>query len=186
MRRAAALPVLAVLLIAGCTGGDSEPEQTPIESIVPDEPDDDAAESDDDADLADDLAAEGASACDLISFQSLGKVFGVAMPEPEANEYGAGFSECVWEDGDKQLRISVVPAANLQTDYVDQLNTQQMAGFDEGIGFPGMVGIGHASSGGTTVGFTHGDDGVLIGVNTAGASNDGTIAVELAQEVLGG
>ena len=136
-------------------------------------------------DVADDDAAAG-GACDLLSFQSLGKVFGAAMPEPEATDYGAGFSECVWEDGDKQLRISVVPASNLQTDYIDQLNTQQMAGFDAGVGFPGMVGIGHLSSDGATVGFTHGDSGVLIGVNTAGASNNGTIAVELAQEVVGG
>lgn len=183
MRRAAAAPFLAVLLLAGCAGGDPEPEPTePAESVAPDEPDDDTTDA-----LTDDLADDDAGGpCDLVSFPSLGAVFGTAIPEPEANDYGAGFAECVWEDGDKQLRISVVPAANLQTDYIDQLNSQQMAGFDAGVGFPGIVGIGHASSDGWTVGFENGDDGVLIGVNTAGASDNDAVALELAQEVLGG
>ena len=181
MRRFAAVPVIAVLLLAGCAGADPEPEPTePVESVMPDEPDDDAPMDD----AADDDAS--GSACDLVAFASLGSVFGAAIPESEANDYGAGFSECVWDDGERQLRISVVPVANLQTDYIDQLNTQQMAGFDAGVGFPGMVGIGHLSSDGSTVGFANGDDGILIGVYTAGASNDGTIAVELAQEVLAG
>jgi len=188
MRRTAAVPFLAVLLLAGCAGGDPELEVTePVETVVPDEPgDDDGTEPE--AEPADDLADDDAAGgpCDLLSFASLGAVFGAAIPESEARSYGAGFSECIWDDGERKLRISVVPAANLQTDYFDQLNTQQMAGFDAGVGFPGMVGIGHVSGDGTTVGFANGDDGILIGVYTAGASNDGTIAVEFAQEVLGG
>jgi hypothetical protein len=111
--------------------------------------------------------------CSLLTQPELATVFNDGVPEPESNSYGAGFAECVWEDSAEQVvRLSVVPPENLQSDYVDQLVIlEDTVALGEGsVAFPGVVGIGHARSGGVTGGFTAAESGVLLAVKTG----DGT------------
>lgn len=197
LARAVPVALAAALLLAACAS-DGEPDggtPTPDDAVAAPADDEGAGEAeavgDEDAegeDAADDMAADAAAgdACELVTMQAQGKVFGVELPEPDATDWGAGFTECIWEnDGGKVLRVSVVPAEDYRADYVEQLTTVEVASFD-GVGFAGIVGIGHASSGGFTVGFERDGNGVLVAVDTQGASNDAAVAVEIAEEIRAG
>lgn len=108
-------------------------------------------------------------ACGLLTGQDVATVFPDAAPEPEAKSYGAGFAECRWEEGDRRLRVAVLPFAELTEDYVKKLNVAgPVAGLGSGaVWFPGVVSIGSGSSRGATVGFRAGDHGVLVAVRSA-------------------
>lgn len=79
------------------------------------------------------------------------------------------------------MLVSVVPAENFRSDYVDQLNlgpevNSPVLG-DEAVSFPGHVGIGQASRRGRTVAFTAGNVGVLVSARTG---EDGAPDVDIA------
>jgi hypothetical protein len=87
--------------------------------------------------------------------------------------------------------VSIVPSANFASDYVDQLNVagpvESEALGDAAVSFPGVVGIGLASGGGSTVGFTKGDAGYLVAARTGaeGGSDDLAKATTLAEALAG-
>jgi hypothetical protein len=127
-------------------------------------------------------------ACTLLTVPDLATVFPAGAPAAEPKPYGAGFSECRWEQGDVKLRVAIVPVANLGTDYVDKLNVSgPVAELGEGaVWFPGVLSIGSTSAGGATVGFRAGQHGVLVAVRSAKGSQpqaDLALATALAKVV---
>jgi hypothetical protein len=115
-------------------------------------------------------------ACALVEDTDLASVFPQGPPEPSLTDYGAGFSECEWEQGDALVLVSVVPVDNFGPDYVDQLNVTGPVDAEQlgngAVAFPGVVGIGRASGGGTTVGFTTDANGVLVAVRSGADEGD--------------
>lgn len=158
------LPVIIAVLAttafsAGC-GGDSgtpEPTGTPQATGTAAEP----ASSAPSSDLND--------PCTLLTEAEVANTLGTA-PAPEPKSYGAGFSECVWKGANETtVRLSIMPSADLEEDYIAQLNkigTAPALG-EDGTIFPGVLGIGHASRGGVSVGFTSGPHGIVLAVRTA-------------------
>jgi hypothetical protein len=108
--------------------------------------------------------------CALLTDADLSPVFPTGAPPSRPNDYGLGFGDCAWDDGRGQVLVTVMPRANLQSDYVDQLRVGGPApapGLDGGVWFPGVVGLGKASAGGRSVGFGKGDRGVIVAVRPA-------------------
>jgi hypothetical protein len=130
-------------------------------------------------------------ACALVGDADLAPVFPDGPPEPSLTDYGEGFSECEWEEGDALVLVSVVPVDNFGPDYVDQLNVTGPVDAaelgDDAVSFPGVVGIGRASGGGSTVGFTTDAHGALVAVRgpTGDADTDLSTATDLAVVVAG-
>jgi hypothetical protein len=209
-RLAAAALVLAVTAgLAGCggdddtaSGGDSVPETG---SDVTDT--DAGAESGDTAGATDAPGTGSASTapdqssaaaaslddvCALVGDAEVAAVFGDDVPQPESASYGAGFAECSWEHADdSRLLVSVMPAAAFQSDFVDQLNRGEVVESDvlgpDAASFVGVAGIGTASGGGASVGFTAGDIGVVVAVRVGegDAVTDLPIGVQIAETVAG-
>jgi hypothetical protein len=122
--------------------------------------------------------------CTLLTNAELVSVFPTGAPPSQGNDYGEGFADCLWHDGRAEVLISVMPRSNLQTDYVEQLvvtgEADAPALGSEAVTFPGVVGIGRASSGGGSVGFTKGDRGVIVAVRRS----DGDDAVARPQAIM--
>ena len=129
--------------------------------------------------------ANQGGACELLDDEALAAVFPDGVPDPMGTSMGTGFAECEWgrsREGTVVL-LSLLPAVDFQSDYVDQLAvTTPVAGVgDSAVRFPGFVGIGRGSAGGGSVGFTKGDRAVLVAVRTGGdPSADADVASELA------
>lgn len=129
--------------------------------------------------------------CELLGDDELGEVFIDEVPEPSGTSFGAGFSECAWgaDDDAAQVLVSVLPADDFRSDYLEQLNvTTPVPDLgDEAVSFPGFVGIGRGSAGGDSVGFLVGDEAAIVAVrmgdDTAAAA---AAAVELAGSVEAG
>lgn len=177
MIRGGALVALVALALAGCG-------TTTTETPAPTGP---AAASSTPAAASSSPAGVAFDACKLVDDAGVTAVFGAAAPEGKAKSYGAGFSECVWQGSGKlTLRVSLVPFANLAKDYADKLNKLGPVAElgTEAVAFPGVVGIGHATSGGATVGFKSGDNGVLVAVRTeAGQDKDLATATSIAKSI---
>jgi hypothetical protein len=118
--------------------------------------------------------------CSLLTDAELVPIFPTGAPPSHGNNYGEGFADCAWDDGTAEVLVSVMPRTNLETDYVEQFvvtGKAEAPGLgDEAVRFPGVVGIGKASSGGGSVGFTKGERGVIVAVRTA----DDAVALEQA------
>ncbi|WP_222106064.1 DUF3558 family protein [Catellatospora sichuanensis] len=116
--------------------------------------------------------------CTLLTDAEVSKTLGTAAAG-KSKSYGAGFSECVWEGtGNTTIRLSVLPAADLQEDYIGKLNklgTVPALG-DKGTAFAGVLGIGHTSRGGASVGFTTDRYGMILAVRSGAnqAADQGT------------
>ena len=93
-----------------------------------------------------------------------------ALPRARARTTAAASATAGGRTRRASSRVSIVPAANFASDYVDQLNVtgpvESEALGDDAVSFPGVVGIGLASGGGSTVGFTKGDAGYLVAART--------------------
>jgi hypothetical protein len=130
--------------------------------------------------------------CTLVSDEQLAEIFPTGAPEPEGNDYGAGFSDCTWDDApDVFLGVTLVPEANFASDFVDQLTpggpvTSDVLGPDA-VSFLGTGGIGSASSGGATVRFVTDGTAVLVAVRSGedGGPSDLGTATTVAEEVAG-
>lgn len=141
-----------------------------------------------------DTTGEGAvDPCTLVPDETLADVFPTGAPEPDGTIYGAGFTDCIWDDApDAFLAVSVVPETDFVSDFVDQLNLGDPVTSDalgpDAVSFPGTVGIGSASSGGATVGFVKDGTGALVAVRTgeSGGPSDLGTATRIAEEVAGG
>jgi len=124
--------------------------------------------------------------CTIVPASALAAVFaGTNPPKGASKPMGDGFATCTWEGNDTMLLVSVVPAANLQSDYKGQLNIEgpvQSAVLADAVSFPGTVGVEKANSKGTTVGFTAGDTGYLVAVRT-GKDGDDAKDLPLATQV---
>lgn len=165
LRRVVIAAAIVLAGVAGCGGdeppGDATPPPDATSPPAPPVTATTAPPAGDAVDLSD--------VCGLLTEQELRTVFVDGVPEGRGNDYGAGFAECVWEDeAERVVRLSILPTESLQTDYIDQLNTlDQTMGLGEGsVAFPGLVGIGTASSDGLTAGFTAAGSGVLLGVSS--------------------
>ncbi len=187
-----AMAAMSMASLAACGGDDGASVDDAEVTAVAGETTTTDADGDGEAiDSDDDEAAGGAAdPCALVSEELLASVFSDVDIDVDDNNLGAGFAECTWEAGDSELVVSIVPAANYQSDYIDQLNVG--APIDsavlgpEAVEFPGLVGIGRASSKGSTVGFTAGDLGALVAVRTGedGAPDtDLPLAVDIAEVV---
>jgi hypothetical protein len=163
--------VLAFLTVglAACGSGSTSPETSAVESAAADDP------------------------CALVSDAELGKVFASGAPEGKSRLFGPGDGECEWEGDDAYLSVSVVPASNYTSDFVDQLNVSgpvdsaTLGG--DAVSFPGVVGIGRAAPGGTSVGFSQGDTGVIVAVKTGADGNpaaDLALATKVAESIAAG
>ncbi len=109
-------------------------------------------------------------ACALVGDEDVAAVFAGEAPEAAPTDYGEGFAECEWATDDAVVLVSLLPIENFASDYLEQLNVtgsvEAAALGDDAVSFPGVVGIGQASGGGATVGFTSDATGVLVGVRT--------------------
>ena len=129
--------------------------------------------------------------CALVEDSELATLFAAAgAPESESNVLGEGFGECVWEGDNAHLSVSIVPEENFQSDFVDQLNVsgpvESAALGDTAVSFPGVVGIGRAEGGGTSVGFSKDDTGVIVAVRTGTEGNPGAdlaLATKVAESI---
>jgi uncharacterized protein DUF3558 len=140
-----------------------------------------------------DTTSEAVDPCALVSDETLADVFPAGAPEPDGTIYGAGFSDCTWDDApDAFLAVSVVPGASFASDFVDQLNLGDPVTSDvlgpAAVSFLGTVGIGSASAGGATVGFVKDGTGALVAVRSGeeGGPGDLGTATTIAEEVAGG
>lgn len=140
-----------------------------------------------------DTAGEAVDPCTLVSDETLADVFPTGAPEPDGTIYGAGSSDCTWDDAPEAfLAVSVVPGADFTSDYVNQLNLGDPVTSDvlgpEAVSFPGTVGIGSASADGATVGFVKDGTGALVAVRSGeeGGPSDLGTATTIAEEVAGG
>jgi len=137
-------------------------------------------------------AAASGDPCTVVPDSAVATVFTGTRPEVDVNNLTGGFATCTWEDSEATLLVSVFPAANLQTDYKDQLNMTgpvQSSVFADGVSFPGTVGIGKANAKGTTVGFTTGDKGYLVAVRTGAEGHpkkDLPLATGIAEAIARG
>jgi hypothetical protein len=126
--------------------------------------------------------------CGLLSDADLSPMFPTGAPPADTDDYGEGISDCSWDDGKAKVLVTVMPASNLRTDYVEQLNVTGTAtgpGLGEdAVYFPGFVGLGKASSGGSSVGFTKGERGVIVAVRTADANDTAALQHATAIAVL--
>jgi hypothetical protein len=121
--------------------------------------------------------------CALLSDADLSPVFPTGAPPSTPNDYGEGFGDCEWDAGSAQVLVTVMPRANLQSDYVSQLNVGGPApapGLDGGVWFPGLVGLGQASAGGRSVGFAKGDRGAIVAVRPAVADDQAALVYATA------
>ena len=131
--------------------------------------------------------------CTLVSDDSLAEFFPAGAPEPEGTQYGAGVSDCTWDESpDAFLAVTLVPEADFTSDFVDQLNLGKPVDSDvlgpDAVSFPGTVGIGSGSSGGATVGFVKDGMGALVAVRSGdeGGPSDLATATSVAEEVAAG
>jgi hypothetical protein len=185
-----AVAALAALVLAvgavGC-GGDDEP------SVATDSVADTTEVTLDEGAPTDTggSTAMSVDACSLLGEDDLAAVFSDGAPEGDGNDYGGGFGDCRWESDAGFVSVTIVPALNFASDYVDQLNVggpvESDALGDDAVSFPGIVGIGLAKSGGATVGFTKGDAGYLVAAQTGaeGGPDDLAKATTLAETVAG-
>jgi hypothetical protein len=120
---------------------------------------------------ADDESDQG-EACDLLDDDDLADLFPDGAPDPSGTSMGAGFAECGWGNDDDvaQVLVSVLPADDYRSDYLEQLNvTTPVTGLgDEAVTFPGFVGVGRGSATGGSVGFVIGDEAVIVAVRSTG------------------
>ena len=129
--------------------------------------------------------------CTLVSDETLAEVFPTGAPEPDGTIYGAGVSDCTWDDApDTFLAVSIVPREN--PDFVNQLNMGDPLSSDvlgpDAVTVPGTVGIGSASAGGAAVGFVKDETGALVAVRSGDEGGPGDLgtATRIAEEVAGG
>ncbi len=113
-------------------------------------------------------SADVSNPCTLLTEAEVTKIIG-SVPAPVPKSYGAGFSECLWKGANNTtIRLSVMPSSDLEEDYIAKLNkigTAPALG-EKGTVFPGVLGIGHASAGGASVGFISGPHGILLAVRS--------------------
>jgi hypothetical protein len=121
--------------------------------------------------------------CALLTDADLSPVFPTGAPPSRPNDYGQGFGDCTWDDGKGQVLVTIMPRANLQSDYVGQLRVGGPApapGLDGGVWFPGVVGLGQASSGGRSVGFAKGERGAIVAVRPSVADDQAALVYATA------
>lgn len=133
-----------------------------------------------------------AALCAAVPAGALEEVFAGAVPEAEPTDHGAGFAECIWAvDDAAEVRVSVLPLDDLTTDYLAHVEgAQALPELEDGVGFPGVTGIGRASRGGWTVAFASGETGVMVAVRagargTGGEGADEDAATAIATVVAG-
>lgn len=131
--------------------------------------------------------------CALVSDETLAEIFPTGAPEPEGTDYGAGLSDCTWDDApDAFLAVMLVPDTDFPSDFVDQLDVGPPIPSDvlgpDAVSFDGTAGLGSASSGGSTVGFVKNGTGALVAVRRGdeGISSDLGTATRIAEEVADG
>jgi hypothetical protein len=132
--------------------------------------------------------------CTLVSDETLAELFPAGVPEPEGTIYGAGSSDCVWDDApDALLALTLVPADAFASDFVDELASGSPVTSDElgpdAVSFRGVVTIDSALSDdtGATVGFVKDEAGALVAVGTAADDqSDLATATSVAEEVADG
>ena len=153
--RVLVLPLL-VVMASGCGGDDEADSDGSKFASSPD---------------ADEEPDQG-EACDLLDDDDLADLFPDGAPDPSGTSLGAGFAECDWGNDDDvaQVLVSVLPADDFRSDYLEQLNvTTPVTGLgDEAVTFPGFVGIGRGSAAGGSVGFVAGDEAVIVAVRSTG------------------
>ena len=130
-------------------------------------------------------------ACKLLDDTALDPVFPEGVPDPSGTSMGEGLAECEWgsESDGTTVLLSILPASDFQSDYVDQLDvTAPVTGIgDRAVSFPGFVGIGRGSAGGGSVGFAKGDRAVMVAVRSSGEpAADAGLASDLATAVAAG
>jgi hypothetical protein len=158
---------LALLVVVAACGGDDD-EPTSVGKL------------DEEADQGD--------TCELLAEDDLAAVFD-EVPEPSGTSLGAGFAECSWGADGIEVLVSVLPAEDFRSDYVEQLNvTSPVTNLgDEAVSFPGFVGVGRGSAGGGSVGFVVGDEAAMVAVRSGGdPATDAATAVELGRTVEAG
>lgn len=134
---------------------------------------------------ADGSGGNALDVCSLLTAAELGTTFADGAPAGSSTDYGAGYSECVWDGDGVVVRVSILPIADMQTDYLGSISgAEPVPDLPGGLVMADVVGIGHVSSGGRTVVFESDAGGVMVAVRT-GAADDTALAVELATIVAG-
>jgi hypothetical protein len=121
--------------------------------------------------------------CGLLTDADLSPVFPTGAPPSTPNDYGEGFGDCAWDDDPAHVLVTVMPRANLQSDYVSQLRVGGPApapGLEGGVWFPGFVGLGKASAGGRSVAFAKGGRGAIVAVRPAVADDQAALVYATA------
>jgi hypothetical protein len=165
-----ACAVLAVVgLAAGCADSDDSDRATKVEPAG--------------------KTSQG-DACGLLGDDALAKLFPDDVPDPSGTSLGTGFAECEWNGDGSMVLVSMLPADDFRSDYVEQLTVSApVKGLgDDAVSFPGLVGIGRGSADGGSVGFTSGDDAAIVAVRSSGdptkdAAEATTLAMDVAQHL---
>lgn len=132
-----------------------------------------------------DASGAAVDVCALLTPTELGTTFVDGAPAGRGTDYGSGYSECVWDGAGVVVRVSILPIADMETDYLASISdADPVADLPGGLVMADVVGIGHASSGGRTVVFESDAGGVMVAVRT-GAADDTALAIELATIVAG-
>ena len=117
--------------------------------------------------------------CALVEDSELATLFAAAgAPEPESNVLGEGFGECIWEGDNAYLSVAIVPEDELPVGLRGPAERER----------PGRVGrarrrprspsrasseSGRAEGGGTSVGFSKDDTGVIVAARTGDRGQPG-------------
>lgn len=137
---------------------------------------------------AEEAALEGA--CGMLTGEDLGVVFSGGAPEPDDRSWGPDAQECVWEDGEGSL-VSVMYQGreDFTANFLDASGEPEFTVDDveNGEVHPGVYGIMSFDTRGSSMYFTVGDWGGVVGVRTGEdgvPAQDEPLAVEYGRKVL--
>lgn len=135
-------------------------------------------------------AAEASGACGMLTDTDLAQVFGEAIPEPEDGSFGPQAQECTWGGaGGPVVSVMYQTRADFEANFLESSAEPRdtVEGLENGQLHKGIFGIGSFDTRGSSVYFTIGDWGGVVGVRSGEDDNfahDDPIAVGLAFRVV--
>lgn len=131
-------------------------------------------------------AASVPDACTLLDDEDVAVAFDGSVPKPEPRRYGPSASTCIWEDGDREVSVTIMSAKALRKDYLSKSQPLDVPvpGVPGGHAYMGVFGIGRFSTDGHTVSFIAGEQGGLVSVKL-GEDGDQAAEIGLAGDLAG-
>ncbi|WP_026925333.1 hypothetical protein [Glycomyces arizonensis] len=135
-------------------------------------------------------AAEASGACAMLTDAALAPVFGEAVPEPEDGSFGPQAQECTWGgEGGPVVSIMYQTRADFESNFLESSAEPRdtVEGLENGQLHKGIFGLGSFDTRGSSVYFTTGDWGGVVGVRSGeddDFAHDDPIAVGYAFSVV--